>query len=94
MKLPPEDEEQLRTLKEELASGHYSDLEVVEIPVKYDFGDLWRWATILNRFSTSAGNTVGILGANIADNYANPNRDVVWPTERVQPVDDPFKSNP
>ena len=90
VKLPPEDEEQLRTLKEELASGHYSDLEVVEIPVKYDFGDLWRWATILNRFSTSAGNTVGILGANIADNYANPNRDVVWPTERVQPVDDPF----
>ena len=47
------------------------------IPVKYDFGELWRWSVILNRFAVSAGNTVGITAGrvvlNVAGNaYAGP----------------------
>ena len=36
--------------------------------VKYDFGQLWRWKVILDRFSLSAGNTIGILGADVDAN--------------------------
>ena len=33
------------------------------IPFNYDYEELWRWATILNRFALSAGNTIGVGGA-------------------------------
>ena len=35
------------------------------IPVKYDFAELWRWTTILNRFALSAGNTIWLDGASV-----------------------------
>ena len=38
---------------------------IIVIPVKYDYGELWRWQVILNRFALSSGNTVGITGANV-----------------------------
>ena len=41
--------------------GHRYEVEI--IPVKYDFGQLWRWSVILDRFALSAGNTIGIVGA-------------------------------
>ena len=34
--------------------------EVVLIPVGHNYGELWRWSVILNRFAHSAGNTIGI----------------------------------
>ena len=30
------------------------------IPVSYDYGEMWRWSVILNRFALSEGNTIGI----------------------------------
>ena len=44
------------------------DWEVITIPVKYDFGELWRWSVVLERFALSAGNTVGITGAEVVIN--------------------------
>ena len=43
---------------------------IVIIPVKYDFAQLWRWATILDRFAVSAGNTLGILDATVFENFS------------------------
>ena len=34
-------------------------------PMKYDPGDLWRWATILDRFAASPGNTIEMIGAEV-----------------------------
>ena len=39
------------------------------IAVKYDFGELWRWKTVLQRFAVSAGNTIGILDARVSANH-------------------------
>ena len=64
-------------------------LDVAEVSVKYDFGDLLRWATILERFAVSNGNTIGVVGAGIARNIAfPPDHDVVWATTRISPVVD------
>ena len=41
---------------------------IVFIPVKYDYGELRRWATILDRFALSAGNTIGITDAKVVSN--------------------------
>ena len=50
----------------------YPDLgavaEVEIIPVKYNYADLRRYETILNRFVHSRGNTIGILGAELRNN--------------------------
>ena len=41
---------------------------IVIIPVKYDFAQLWRWTTILDRFALSAGNTLDVLDARVSQN--------------------------
>ena len=68
--LPPSEEEQ-ESLKQKLVSE--DDLpwidDITLIPVKYDFGELWRWATILDRFALSSGNTVGIVWALVDTNH-------------------------
>ena len=48
------------------------------IPVKYDFAELWRWTTILNRFALSAGNTIGIWSALVGDNPKLPPGEAVY----------------
>ena len=68
----PKDPAGLEALKRRLAPAfeesilHWSRIsrgesyKVEFIPVKYNFGQLWRWNVILDRFALSAGNTVGI----------------------------------
>ncbi len=85
VKLPPKDPEQLEYIKERLPIGELAGLEVVEVPVKYDFGEMARWGVILNRFAESPGNTIGITAAMMRKNRVSGRRDVVWPTERVGP---------
>ena len=46
----------------------HSTTTIEIIRVKYDFGELWRWATILDRFAVSAGNTIGIVDAKVGWN--------------------------
>ena len=36
--------------------------------MKYDYRELWRWATVLKRFAVSAGNTMGIVDAQVLSN--------------------------
>ena len=44
---------------------HSSTTTVEIIPMKYDPEDLWRWATILDRFAASPGNTIEMMGAEV-----------------------------
>ena len=56
-----------------------STLTVEIIPVRYDFQDLWRWAIVLERFSRSAANTIGIIGAGVSWNQQLTGGGVVYP---------------
>ena len=65
----PDDETELETLKEKAAPRYKRfGYEVEIIPVKYDFGQLWRWSVILDRFALSAGNAIGVTGAQVGVN--------------------------
>ena len=86
------DEEYLDALKGQLvpprlkANYEAGRLKVVIIPVKYEFGELWRWSVILNRFAVSAGNTVGITSAEVGGNHGGYRRPVVWPLADLKKV--------
>ena len=69
VKNPPDDEKELEALKQRLVPD-YQDYgnEVEIIPVKYDFGELWQWSVILDRFAFSASNTVSIVGGQVGIN--------------------------
>ena len=56
------------------------------IPVKYDYGELWRWATILDRFALSAGNTIGIRAASASTNLGGFPDGTIWPQSDLQPA--------
>ena len=95
VKSPPAEEEALEALKDQLFPpelwAKYGVGEVVIIPVKYDFGELWRWSVLLNRFAVSAGNTVGITAGrvvlNTPDAYKGPAREpVVWLNNELEPA--------
>ena len=69
-------------------------INVVIIPAKYDYGELWRWATILERFTLSAGNTVGITAARV-DHTGWEIPDTVWPLKDLGPAgEDEYGSIP
>ena len=59
------------------------------IAVKYDYRDLWRWETVLDRFALSAGNTIGIIDARVR---WNRNAYTVTFVNGVRGVDDQFQS--
>ena len=48
----------------------YDDGQIVVIPVKYDYEELWRWTTLLDRFAYTSGNTLGITAAEMGENWA------------------------
>ena len=67
-----------------VAAGYgISESDFIAIPVKYDYADLWRWEQILERFVLSAGNTIGLSGANLDDNIGG-----YIPRRTVLPVSD------
>ena len=85
IKSPPEDKAELEDLYEKVlpnyAPGKY---EVVIVPVKYDYGELWRWAELLDRFADSAGNTIGIIGAAVRNNSTGGIVEGVWPLDDLK----------
>ena len=87
VKSPPADEEALKALKGQLVPPHLKAnyeagrLKVVIIPVKYDFGELWRWSVLLDRFAVSAGNSVSITRAEVGVNVPMYQSPLVWPLE-------------
>ena len=58
--------------------------DVEFIPAKYDFGELWRWATILDRFAVSPGNTIGIVAANVRRNNKGSSPSTVYPLDDLR----------
>ena len=70
--LLPSGENEREALKRRLFPGYdespfFVD-EIKLIPVKYDYWELWTWATILNRFALSSANTIGIVWADVDTN--------------------------
>ena len=39
---------------------YFTEDRLVVVPVPHDFGELWRWSLILDRFANSSGNTIGL----------------------------------
>ena len=81
MKDDPEQIEALKAQEAERMAGkdfNGMDYELVVIPVKYDYEELWRWATILDRFAYSRGNTIGIIGAGVTANGNRQSEADVW----------------
>ena len=78
IKAAPDDAERIRTVREALVAffPKVTDERLVTIPVKYSYEELLRWATILDRFSLSASNTLGITGAGLRHNSRQHNDDV------------------
>ena len=67
--LLPVGEDEQEALKQRLHPGYDEErLDITLVPVKYDYGELWRWATILNRFALSPSNTIGVVGAYVDTN--------------------------
>ena len=90
----PEDETELEALRQRVAPGYenYDFIHKIEfVRVKYNFGQLWRWSVILNRFALSVANTIGIEEASVAVNvYGRPPEPRVVYLNGVTPVaDDP-----
>ena len=53
-----------------------TDERLVTIPVRYSYEELWRWGTVLRRFSRSSGNTLGITWARLSPNQRQHPDDV------------------
>ena len=71
VKTPPGKEEEVTTSTMKVLAGRNPQLsqdDIVVIPVKYDFEDLWRWQLVLDRFAASSGNTIGIVQAEVGLN--------------------------
>ena len=94
IKSPPKDKAELEALYKKVLPNYdrwreqpdagYFKYEVVIVPVKYDYGELWQWAELLDRFGGSAGNTVGIIGAAIRDNRTGGLVEGVWPRDDLR----------
>ncbi len=62
----------------------YADDAIVIIPVKYSYEEYWRWSVILDRFAVSSGNTIGILGGRVHENWEAYNGgEAVYPLPEV-----------
>ena len=68
VKAVPDDHVSIELARETLIDAYgFGDGErLVIVPVEYDYEELKRWALILKRFSVSPGNTIGLLGADVA----------------------------
>ena len=92
----PVDETELEALRQRVAPGYEKrerrprypgekrsgGYTVEFVPVKYDFGQLWRWSVILDRFALSAANTIGIEEGEVRTNtgfdYERTDPSTVW----------------
>ncbi len=76
IKSPPSDPQEVERMKLELLDDYdktryrAGEFNMEFVPVKYDLGEMWRWAVVLDRFKYSKGNTIGFTGAWIGTNGA------------------------
>ena len=87
VKIPPGQEVEVAAVavREELyrRNRKLNEDNVVIIPVKYDFEELWRWQLVLDRFAASSGNTIGIVQAEVGLNKGAYRGGVVYPLTSV-----------
>ena len=98
VKAPADGEVDVGAVRDVLVKRYiYADREdYIIIPVKYSYDELWRWATILNRFSVSSGNTLGITAAYVGDtawgggvfDYALPSPLAAYPESEYEAWED------
>ena len=65
---------------------HATAEDLTFYPVKYSYEEYWRWATILERFSYSPGNTLGINGVLISTNSIGGSVGAVYPLAELPHV--------
>ena len=87
VKAPPGQESNIETAREALLADYReaTESDLVVSPVSYSYEEMWRWATIVNRFSLTSGNTMGIRLAFIGPNHraALDRYEVVFPSPEV-----------
>ena len=76
VKAPGRDEEKLRVAREDIGTmlpNLIDDVDstgrLVVIPVEHSYDDYWRWTILLDRFTRTSGNTMGITSAQLSGNY-------------------------
>ncbi len=80
--LLPTDEEGRQALMRKLGLDRSQiSIEFEFVPVKYDYGELWRWATILRRFALSPSNTIGIVYAGVRANKKYDHLENLFPLD-------------
>lgn len=84
VKTPPHDEAAFEDAKEALIWE--TDAPIVFTPVEWDYGELWDWAAILNRFASSASNTIGIRSSSVGTNTGAYLDGTIWPLEGLGPA--------
>ena len=81
---PGEGSEKLVEVEKVVRERHAAGLELILIPVKYGYKDMWHWAELLNRFARSSGNTIGIIQASVDWNLTWPLSETVFPLDSLQ----------
>ena len=81
---PDEGSEKLVEVEKVVRERHAAGLELILIPVKYGYKDMWHWAELLNRFARSSGNTIGIIQASVDWNLTWPLSETVFPLDSLQ----------
>ena len=86
IKASPSDEARIKETRQELVAFYpnLDDEDLVTIPVKYSYEELWSWATILNRFALSSGNTLGVTSASVDTNVAGFSAEIVFPLTELR----------
>ncbi len=80
--LLPTDEEGRQALMRKLGLDRSQiSIEFEFVPVKYDYGEMWRWATILRRFVLSPSNTIGIVYAGVRANKKYDHLENLFPLD-------------
>ena len=80
----PTKEEELEALKQKIYAGYETtEWDMILIPTKYDFGQLWKWKVILERFAVSDANTIGITFVQIHTNHELNYSDI---TSAIPPI--------
>ena len=102
VKTPPRDQAKFDAAKQAVRD-HYDEVEASlnepaeiraeYIPVPYDYGELWDFAMILNRFALSASNNIGFQSASVRANFGAYGPDTIHLIDRVRGTADGYRDH-
>ncbi len=78
---PGQEDVDLEAAKAALHRGwtDYDEGDIIVVPVKYDYEELWRWSLLLQRFSETSANALGVTSAYLGENLAPYRGRVLFP---------------